>query len=102
MNTSYNCSSERFFFSFEREHKERFEEGDRSKMPLVVFGNGLKNKSHVKFKGLRHGASEKVYRQLRLREKLGELVLLDIDEYKTSKVKTHACEYHTSTNTVYI
>lgn len=68
-------------------------------MPLVLFGNGLKNKSHVKFKGLRHGASEKVYRQLRLREKLGELVLLDIDEYKTSKVKTRACKYH---NTIFV
>jgi hypothetical protein len=37
-------------------------------MPIVVFGDGLKNKSHVKFKGL----AEKVYRQqLKLLEKLG-------------------------------
>lgn len=55
-------------------------------MPLIIFGNGLKNKSHVKFKGLRHGVSEKLYRQLKIREKRGELLLLDIDEYKTSKV----------------
>ncbi|KAI8077385.1 uncharacterized protein B0P05DRAFT_544822 [Gilbertella persicaria] len=41
-------------------------------MPLIVFGDGLKNKSHVKFKGLHN-------------EKRGELLLLDIDEYKTSK-----------------
>ncbi|KAL4209340.1 hypothetical protein AB4K20DRAFT_1909790 [Rhizopus microsporus] len=56
-----------------------------SKMPLVIFDNGLKNKSHVKFKRLRQGVSERVYRQLRLREKLGGLIFLDIDEHKTSK-----------------
>ncbi|KAI8087808.1 uncharacterized protein B0P05DRAFT_532351, partial [Gilbertella persicaria] len=54
-------------------------------MPLIVFGDGLKNKSHAKFKGLRYGVIEKLYRQLRIREKHGELLLLDIDEYKTSK-----------------
>ncbi|ORE20379.1 hypothetical protein BCV71DRAFT_254279 [Rhizopus microsporus] len=54
-------------------------------MPLVIFDNGLKNKSHVKFKRLRQGVSERVYRQLRLREKLGGLIFLDIDEHKTSK-----------------
>lgn len=71
-----------------------------SKMPLVIFDNGLKNKSHVKFKRLRQGVSERVYRQLRLREKLGGLIFLDIDEHKTSKVKIHTCEYRTSINTM--
>ncbi|KAL4208041.1 hypothetical protein AB4K20DRAFT_1970644 [Rhizopus microsporus] len=52
---------------------------------LWLSGNGLKNKSHVKFKGLRHGVSERVYRQLRLREKFREWVLIDIDEHRTSK-----------------
>jgi hypothetical protein len=56
-------------------------------MPLVIFGDGLKNKSNVKFKGLRHGVTEKIYRQLKLREKLGQLILLDIDEYNTSNVR---------------
>ncbi|KAI7889213.1 uncharacterized protein EV154DRAFT_592502 [Mucor mucedo] len=70
-----------------KSHKEKFEEGDKSKMPLIIFGDGLKNKSHVKISGIRHGVSEMIYRQLKLREKLGELLLLDIDEYKTSKVK---------------
>lgn len=72
-------------------------------MPLVIFGNGLKNKSHVKFKGLRHGVSERVYRQLRLQEKLGELVLLDIDEHRASKIKDKKkkFEYHTSINTIF-
>ncbi|KAI8073508.1 uncharacterized protein B0P05DRAFT_580265 [Gilbertella persicaria] len=44
-------------------HKEKFEEGDQSKIPLIVFGDGLKNKLHVKFKGLRYGVIEKLYRQ---------------------------------------
>lgn len=61
-------------------------------MPLVVFGDGLKNKDHVKFKGLRHGISNKIYSQLKLRERIGELLLVDINEFKTSKVskkRTH-------------
>lgn len=70
-------------------------------MPLVVFGNGLKNKSHVKFKGLRHGVSEAIYRRLKHRERLGELLLLDIDEYKTSKVTIHTSKYHTSIMTIF-
>lgn len=74
------------FFS-KRNYKEKFEEGDPKKMPMIIFGNGLKNKSQVKFKGLRHGVTERIYRQLKLREKLGELILLDVDEYNTSKVK---------------
>ncbi|KAI7890973.1 uncharacterized protein EV154DRAFT_551845 [Mucor mucedo] len=65
--------------------KEKFKEGDKSKMPMIIFGDGLKNKSHVRFKGPRHGVIDKLYRQLKRRENLGELLLLDIDEYNTSK-----------------
>lgn len=54
---------------------------------MIVFGDGLTNKSHVKFKGLRTGVVDKLYKQLKLREKLGELLLLDIDEFNTSKVR---------------
>ncbi|ORE07158.1 hypothetical protein BCV72DRAFT_304893 [Rhizopus microsporus var. microsporus] len=54
-------------------------------MPLVIFGDGLKNKDHVRFKGLRHGVSNRIYRQLKHREGLGELLLLDINKFKTSK-----------------
>ncbi|CEG80616.1 hypothetical protein RMATCC62417_14921 [Rhizopus microsporus] len=55
-------------------------------MPLVVFGDGLTNKSSVRFRGLRHGVSEKIYKHLKLKEKLGELCLLDIDKFRTSQV----------------
>ncbi|ORE09475.1 hypothetical protein BCV72DRAFT_260756 [Rhizopus microsporus var. microsporus] len=54
-----------------RKNKNRFEEGDCKKIPLVIFGDGLKNKGHV--------------RQLKHREGLGELLLLDINEYKALK-----------------
>ncbi|KAL4207312.1 hypothetical protein AB4K20DRAFT_1971602 [Rhizopus microsporus] len=54
-------------------------------MPLVIFGDGLRNKDHIKFKGLRHGVSNKIYRQLKHREGLGDLLLFDINEYKISK-----------------
>lgn len=56
-------------------------------MPMIIFGDGLTNKSHVKYKGLRTGVIDKLYRQLKLREKMGELLLLDISEFNTSKVK---------------
>ena len=51
-------------------------------MPLVIFGDGLKNKDHIKFRGLRHGVSNKIYNQLQARERIGELLLVDINEFK--------------------
>ncbi|PHZ17278.1 uncharacterized protein RHIMIDRAFT_288206 [Rhizopus microsporus ATCC 52813] len=54
-------------------------------MPLVIFGDGMKNKDHVKFKCLWHGVSGKLYKQLQRRERLGELILLDINEYNALK-----------------
>jgi hypothetical protein len=67
----------------------------KKKMPLIIFGGGLKNKDHVKFKGLRHGVSNKIYRQLKHREGLGESLLLNINEYKTSKVSKTMIIEHT-------
>lgn len=55
-------------------------------MPMVIFGDGTKNKSLTKFKGLRAGVIDKLYKHLKQRERLGELLLLDIDEFNTSKV----------------
>ncbi|PHZ16372.1 uncharacterized protein RHIMIDRAFT_233973 [Rhizopus microsporus ATCC 52813] len=54
-------------------------------MQLIIFGDGMKNKDHVKFKGLRCGVSDKLYKQLQRRERLGELLLLGINEHNTSK-----------------
>ncbi|KAI7889643.1 uncharacterized protein EV154DRAFT_273304 [Mucor mucedo] len=75
-----------------KKNKACFEVGNNNKMPLVIFGDGLKNKDHVKFKGLRRGISNKIYSQLKIRERIGELLLVDINEFKTSKVsrkRTH-------------
>ncbi|GAA5812069.1 hypothetical protein MFLAVUS_005518 [Mucor flavus] len=58
-------------------------------MPMVIFGDGTKNKSLTKFKGLRAGVIDKLYKHLKQRERLGELLLLDIDEFNTSKCGDH-------------
>ncbi|RCH89815.1 hypothetical protein CU097_010872 [Rhizopus azygosporus] len=74
-----------------RKNKTRFEEGDCKKMPLVIFSDSLRNKDHVKFKGLRRGVSNKICRQLKRREELGELLLLDINEYKPQRLTCNSC-----------
>ena len=60
---------------------------EKNKMPLIVFGDGMKNKEAVKFKGHMVGVTGVIYRQLQIRERRGELLLLDINEYNTSKVR---------------
>ncbi|KAI9476228.1 MAG: hypothetical protein EXX96DRAFT_540770 [Benjaminiella poitrasii] len=82
---SNSCKHYVLLFFLKGNTKKNLRKVTRKEIPLVIFDNGLKNESHMKFKGLRHGISEMIYRQLKLREKLGELLLLDIDEYKTSK-----------------
>ncbi|CEG81642.1 hypothetical protein RMATCC62417_15815 [Rhizopus microsporus] len=67
-------------------HKSHFNEGDTTKMPLIIFGDGLKGSTHVRLRGRRVGASEMVYKNLKKREKQGELLVLDINEFKTSSV----------------
>ena len=61
INTLHYSSKSIIFFFFERTHKEKFEESDRSKMPLVIFGDSLRNRDHVKFKGLRYDVSKKKF-----------------------------------------
>jgi hypothetical protein len=56
-------------------------------MPLIVFGAGCHGKDSVRLKGHRNGITDKIYRRLKQRDRNGELLLLDIDEYRTSKVK---------------
>ena len=83
------------FVSYRRKNKSRFEEDDCKKKPLVIFDDSLRNKDHVKFKDLRYGVSNKIYGQLKHRERLGELLLFDINEYKTSKVSITMIIDHT-------
>ncbi|KAG2235379.1 hypothetical protein INT48_004998 [Thamnidium elegans] len=59
-------------------------------MPLMIFGDSMKGKSHVKHKGHRVGVLKIIYRQLKRKEKLGEVFVLDINEFRTSSV-CHNC-----------
>ncbi|CEG75967.1 hypothetical protein RMATCC62417_10930 [Rhizopus microsporus] len=45
-------------------HCCEFQLSNTNKMPLVIFGDGLTNKSSVQFWGLRNGVSEKIYKHL--------------------------------------
>ncbi|KAI8977457.1 hypothetical protein BDF20DRAFT_836256 [Mycotypha africana] len=63
-----------------------FDEGDRTKMLLTVFGSGLRGKEQLRFRGPQHGASNAIYIHLKVKEKQGYLCLLDIDKFRTVKV----------------
>ncbi|KAI8994928.1 hypothetical protein BDB01DRAFT_831866 [Pilobolus umbonatus] len=67
-----------------RAHKSHFNEGDTAQMPLVVFGDGLKGRAHERFRKKRVGVSEMIYRHLQKRERQGQLLLIDINEFRTS------------------
>lgn len=58
---------------------------DESRVPLIVFGDGMFGKDRVKLKGHRNGVVEKLYRTLKSKEAEGQLIVITIDEYKTSK-----------------
>lgn len=59
---------------------------DKTKVPLVVFGDGLFGKDHVRLKGNRCGVSGSLYRCLKKRERAGGLIAVTIDEFRTSKI----------------
>lgn len=63
----------------------KFQEEDKTKVPLVVFGNGMFGKDIVKMKGLRCGVAGVMWRCLKKREAAGDLLVIPIDEYKTSR-----------------
>jgi hypothetical protein len=63
----------------------------KGKMPMVVFGSGMFGKDSIHFKGHRHGVVGKIYAHLKHRASLGELCLLNIDEYFTSQVSATTC-----------
>jgi hypothetical protein len=64
----------------------KWREEDKSKVPLVVFGNGMFGKNLVKLKGLRCGVAGVLWRCLKKREAAGDLIVLPVDEYKTSRI----------------
>jgi hypothetical protein len=60
---------------------------NQGKMPLIVFGNGFFNGMAIK----RHMAApiKKIYANLKRRERLGQAVIVQIDEYLTSQVHSY-------------
>ncbi|KAG1019468.1 hypothetical protein G6F26_010093 [Rhizopus arrhizus] len=58
---------------------------NKEKYPLVVFGAGVFGKDMVKMKRLRCGVIGKLFATLKKREAAGELIVVTIDEFKTSK-----------------
>ncbi|CEP20193.1 hypothetical protein [Parasitella parasitica] len=58
---------------------------EKENCPLVIFGDGVFGKDMVKLKNLRCGVVGKLYLTLKKREAAGELIVLTIDEFKTSK-----------------
>ncbi|OAD79978.1 hypothetical protein PHYBLDRAFT_139989 [Phycomyces blakesleeanus NRRL 1555(-)] len=55
-------------------------------MPLIVFGDGLADKSSVRFRSFRHGVPEKAYKHLLVKQKIGEVYLLDTNEFNTDAI----------------
>lgn len=55
------------------------------KMPLVVYGNGMLN-GNLSFHGHKSNPSSKVYKNLKQRERDGQVAVALIDEYLTSQV----------------
>ncbi|KAG2209474.1 hypothetical protein INT47_008317 [Mucor saturninus] len=69
-----------------RLHLTRWNKGKRRKLNSRYTRDLSNTKQSKKGKqAARHGVIDKLYKQLKRRENLGELLLLDIDEYNTSK-----------------
>ncbi|GAA5806839.1 hypothetical protein MFLAVUS_000187 [Mucor flavus] len=58
------------------------------KVPLVVFGDGMRNKDTVKFKGLTSGVTGVLTNELRKIRRLYKSSFIDINEFRTSKVSS--------------
>ncbi|KAG2194486.1 hypothetical protein INT46_009391, partial [Mucor plumbeus] len=64
--------------------KSTFKNSDA--VPLIVFGDGMKNKDTVAIKGHTSGATGALQRELQLRSKTFGSMVVDINEFRTSKV----------------
>ena len=58
----------------------------KSKIPLVVFGNAMfRAKNTQKIKGHRTGIVDIIWREIKRRERAGDLVAVTVDEYLSSQ-----------------
>ncbi|KAI8088099.1 uncharacterized protein B0P05DRAFT_531438, partial [Gilbertella persicaria] len=53
----------------------------KQKVPLIVFDSGMFGKDHVTMKIVQTGVTGLLYRTLKRRERTGDLLVVDIDEY---------------------
>jgi hypothetical protein len=60
-------------------------------VPLVVFGDGMKNKDTVKMKGHVSGTTGLLYQEIQRRQNQFLAALLDINEFRTSRVSISLC-----------
>ncbi|KAI8988507.1 hypothetical protein BDF20DRAFT_998923 [Mycotypha africana] len=68
-----------------KDNNEGPDEGFPRRVPLIVFGAGMFEKDVVKLKGQRCGVVGKLFATLKKREAKGQLMVVTIDEFKTSK-----------------
>ncbi|KAI7865418.1 hypothetical protein BDF14DRAFT_1730339, partial [Spinellus fusiger] len=66
-------------------HPKKFEYNP-TKLPVVAYGTEMKGKNTVKFKGHCVGLTRILYQPLKKRQRGGDLLLVDIDEFFTSRV----------------
>ncbi|GAA5815664.1 hypothetical protein MFLAVUS_009177 [Mucor flavus] len=66
----------------EKKFKVQFRFSDR--VPLVVFGDGMRNKDTIKFKGLTSGVTSILTNELRKRQRLYKISVIYINEFRTS------------------
>jgi hypothetical protein len=65
----------------------RFTVNTTGKLPLVVFGDGMfDNGNHQKIRGKNSSIVGVIWRELKRRERSGDLVTVTVDEYLSSQV----------------
>ncbi|KAF7721224.1 hypothetical protein EC973_005086, partial [Apophysomyces ossiformis] len=69
---------------FRKWKRARYQESE--KMSFIVFGDGMFGKDSVKLKGHRSGVVGKSWKHIKRRERRGELLAVEMDEYLTSQV----------------
>jgi hypothetical protein len=55
-------------------------------VPLIVSGDGMKNKDAAPIKGIISGTTSILYKELKQRSKLFKSLVVDVNEFRTSKV----------------
>lgn len=58
-------------------------------MPLVIFGDEMFHRGGIKFKCHQHGVNSIIYKNLKRREKVGELCLLHTNEFRASALNIY-------------